>query len=159
MRKYDKIGRKYLAQLCNGKGLDVGCGELKIAENCIGVDLRTDAGADRVADMRCLPWNDEQFDFVVSSHALEHTHFPIDVLKEWRRVLRVGGVVGVVVPHGEHVQPSTLGHSSGGHYQLFTPRTLEIMLEHCGFTKVKSLEYARPYAWRETPAIFATGTK
>jgi SAM-dependent methyltransferase len=42
---------------------------------------------------------DGAYDFVLSSHSLEHCANPIKALKEWQRVLRPGGAVVVILPH------------------------------------------------------------
>ncbi len=44
---------------------------------------------------------DGQYDFVMSSHMLEHSANPIGVLEEWKRVLRPNGVLLLVLPHRE----------------------------------------------------------
>ena len=41
---------------------------------------------------------DGAFDFVVANHVLEHVTSPIDALREWRRVLRDGGVLMLALP-------------------------------------------------------------
>jgi SAM-dependent methyltransferase len=43
--------------------------------------------------------SDESYDFVLSSHNLEHFANPIRALKEWGRVLKHGGLMVVVLPH------------------------------------------------------------
>lgn len=55
------------------------------------------------------------YDFVLSSHALEHVANPLQALAEWRRVVRPGGTVVVIVPHRDatfdHRRPvTTLEH-------------------------------------------------
>jgi hypothetical protein len=42
---------------------------------------------------------DESYDFVLASHVLEHLANPLRALMEWKRILRLGGVVLVIVPH------------------------------------------------------------
>jgi len=49
-----------------------------------------------------------EFDFVFSSHCLEHLH-PADgqkALREFRRVLKVGGLAIILVPNLEGIQPT-----------------------------------------------------
>lgn len=51
------------------------------------------------------------YDFVISSHMLEHTANPIKALLEWKRVLKPGGALLLVLPHLEatfdHLRPVT----------------------------------------------------
>ena len=53
----------------------------------------------------------ERYDFVLSSHSLEHTANPIKALKEWVRVLKAEGILLLVLPHKErtfdHRRPTT----------------------------------------------------
>lgn len=45
-----------------------------------------------------LGYPDSSFDRVVAVHVLEHIYKPHLVIKEWRRVLRHGGVLSVLIP-------------------------------------------------------------
>ena len=47
-------------------------------------------------DMKGLPSN--AYDFVLSSHMLEHTANPILALLEWKRLLKAGGVLVLLLP-------------------------------------------------------------
>jgi SAM-dependent methyltransferase len=47
-------------------------------------------------DLHEIP--DEQYDFVLSSHSLEHIANPFKALTEWLRVLKKGGLILVIVP-------------------------------------------------------------
>lgn len=49
------------------------------------------------ADLRVVPGG--KYDFVLSSHMLEHTANPLGALSEWRRLLKEGGALILVVPH------------------------------------------------------------
>jgi SAM-dependent methyltransferase len=42
---------------------------------------------------------DEAYDFLLSSHTLEHTANPIKALKEWQRVVKANGTLAIIVPH------------------------------------------------------------
>jgi len=54
---------------------------------------------------------DESYDFLLSSHMIEHTANPIKALKEWIRVVKVDGQLILLVPHKEgtfdHNRPVT----------------------------------------------------
>ncbi len=61
------------------------------------------------------PIANETYDFLLSSHMIEHTANPIKALKEWRRVIKEGGHLILVIPHKDgtfdHNRPiTTLDH-------------------------------------------------
>jgi SAM-dependent methyltransferase len=65
------------------------------------------------SDLNPIP--SDRYDFVLSSHALEHVANPIRALKEWMRVMKSGGVLLLVLPDKngtfDHRRPTTdLGH-------------------------------------------------
>jgi len=53
----------------------------------------------------------ERYDFVISSHTIEHISDPLKALLEWKRVLKRGGVLLLVCPHKQrtfdHKRPVT----------------------------------------------------
>lgn len=58
---------------------------------------------------------DGAYDFVLSSHCLEHCANPIKALREWKRVVRPGGAIIIILPHYrytfDHRRPlTTLEH-------------------------------------------------
>lgn len=62
-------------------------------------------------DASKLDRDDASCDFVLSSHMLEHSANPLRVLCEWRRVLKPGGHLLLVLPEGsltfDHLRPIT----------------------------------------------------
>lgn len=56
---------------------------------------------DVLAEGNVLPFKNECLDYVLSSHVIEHIYDTIGTLKEWWRVLKVGGYLYNVVPHKE----------------------------------------------------------
>jgi SAM-dependent methyltransferase len=95
--------------LPDGRILDLGCGvghsyHLLAPRETIGVDIDPEAvaGQERethVADMRNLPFPDEDFDGVLSVQSIEHVPDPERVLAEVRRVVRPAGTVVFVTPN------------------------------------------------------------
>jgi predicted SAM-dependent methyltransferase len=79
--------------------LDIGCGESK-KEGAIGIDLRKMVSVDIVADARLLLFRDDSFNYVYSSHLIEHfSHREVKtVLTEWVRVLKKGGTFEILCP-------------------------------------------------------------
>lgn len=83
-----------------GTGLDIGYqGSLgkeaePVLEGSIGVDFGY-PGYDGVT----LPFKDNEHDYVFSSHCLEHIPNPIETIREWWRVIKIGGHLIITVPH------------------------------------------------------------
>jgi SAM-dependent methyltransferase len=67
--------------------------EIKLCGEALPVDI--------VASGDDLPITDASYDFVVSSHVLEHFPDPIRALREWYRVIRKGGYIFMIIPHKE----------------------------------------------------------
>jgi SAM-dependent methyltransferase len=73
-------------------------------------------GRQFIAEAAALGFSaDASYDFLLSSHMLEHSANPIRVLEEWKRVLKPGGLLLLVLPHKDntfdHRRPtSTLDH-------------------------------------------------
>ncbi len=118
-----------------------------------------------------LPFNDESFDAVFSHAMLEHLKEPLIALKEMRRVLKRGGLVGVRSPdHGGEVNAPfdpaleqsfrlferVVQHNGGN---PFIGRELRGLLNQSGFSRVEaSASYEcwatpeRTRAWAERGA-------
>ena len=83
----------FFDKYCIGSGLDIGYGGDLLTANCRGWDFE-DGDAQYLAGLES-----EQFDFVYSSHTLEHM---VDVelsLQNWWRVAKPGGYLIVYIPH------------------------------------------------------------
>ncbi|MFT5882554.1 MAG: SAM-dependent methyltransferase [Crocinitomicaceae bacterium] len=97
--------RHRLAQYCVGDGIDVGYGGDPVLETAIAMDLplKYAAYASKPqhlhGDAANLLWFREGvLDYVYSSHVLEDFEDTEAVLREWIRVLRVGGRVVLFLP-------------------------------------------------------------
>jgi len=111
--------REQVIQYCNGFGVDLGCGNDKIRPEAVGIDLRNLPGVDVIGNAaRKLKWAvDGQFDYVYSSHFLEHLDEPVEALAEWYRILKPRGHLILYLPHKdyyteynpEHKQELTMG--------------------------------------------------
>ena len=109
-------------QFCQGKGLEIGPGKLPYGDPRFTeyLDKHTDnkdgmPNPDIVADAYSIPRPDASFDFVISSHCLEHCQNTLKMLNEWLRVLKPGGILFLILPHGDrtldrHREKTTLQH-------------------------------------------------
>lgn len=83
----------------SGNGLDVGFAGYTpdvqpILETSVGVDLNFPG-----YDGQTLPFGDNSQDYVYSSHCLEHISDYVNAIRDWYRVVKVGGHIVTVVPH------------------------------------------------------------
>jgi SAM-dependent methyltransferase len=106
----------FFSSYCNGVGLDIGYGGDLLAANCLGYDVE-DGNAQLLDGMR-----NEKFDFVYSSHTLEHLADPAEALFNWWRVVKSGGVMILYIPHRDlYEKKATLpSRWNLGHRQFFT---------------------------------------
>jgi SAM-dependent methyltransferase len=75
-----------------GRGIDIGCGGDPVLPNCRCFDVG-DGDANEIT--RHVQ---EQFDFVYSSHCLEHMHNPRVTILDWWKLVKPGGYLFVLVP-------------------------------------------------------------
>ena len=84
---------KFFENYCSGKGLDIGFGGDPITPNAQGFDFEH-------GDAHFLEGiENESFDFVYSSHTLEHMVDPSAAIRNWFRVVKKGGYLIVFIPH------------------------------------------------------------
>ena len=98
-----------LVPYTRGLGLDIGCGSDKAFPHFIGIDNNADERLfNRRAEMADMIVPDgaklpqlasEAYDFVYSSHMLEHVVDYKAALKEWWRLIKPGGHLCLYLPH------------------------------------------------------------
>ncbi len=133
----------------------LGCGEVE-SSAFINVDAKPGPNVDVVADVRSLSmFSDSSVDLVYACHVLEH--FPEEeqrnVLWEWKRILKKGGVLRLSVPDfdkllqiyehcdrdvGSIVMP-LMGYDDGyrGHCYIFNETYLTSLLCEVGFKEAR----------------------
>lgn len=88
-----RLKENFFEKYCTGRGLDIGFGGDPLVPGIQGWDFEH-------GDAQYLQGlADSQFDFVYSSHTLEHLDDPAVALKNWWRVLKPGGYLIVYIPH------------------------------------------------------------
>lgn len=139
----------------NGRGIDVGCGHRKTHENCIGVDILPKgtlgeigcvAGKEIVSDI-CASgddlnmFKDEELDFVVSRHNLEHYVDIIKTLTEWKRVLKKGGLLATILPDEGSLNTIALDPT---HKHVFTRESFVRYIQLIGGFEIVKVETVVP---------------
>jgi SAM-dependent methyltransferase len=88
-----------------GRGIDIGCGQDLVCSNAEPFDLQH-GDAQHLLNHK----KPSSFDFVHSSHCLEHMHNPKDALASWWAALKPDGYMVLVVPdedlYEQHLWPS-----------------------------------------------------
>lgn len=86
------------------KILDLGCGSkpyeaiFPFAEKFVGFDVERNERVDFVGFNWDLPFQDNEFDALISTQVLEHTAKIPETVKEIRRVVKSGGLIYISVP-------------------------------------------------------------
>jgi SAM-dependent methyltransferase len=108
------------------KILDVGCGVNK-APGAIGLDNNPKTGADVIHDLGTLPYpfSDNEFDKVVSTHAVEHVPDLMAFMGELYRITRGGGRIKIICPHYTNpdwaTDPTHRNHINSYTFNTFIP--------------------------------------
>ena len=135
--------------------VNLGCGHIPL-EGFINVDMRALPGVDVVTTVDELPFEKGSLDELFSAHVLEH--FPEDELRMkllpyWISLLKPGGIFRAVVPDHEAMidrcakgemsfedfRRVTVGdqeYEGNFHYNVFTPKSLSVLLERVGLSAV-----------------------
>ncbi len=140
-----------------GLNLNLGCGE-DVRPGHLNCDARSLDGVDVVCDASRLPFRDNSFEAVLGLDLLEHFSWrrTVEVLEEWRRVLKPDGVLELKVPNLHTLMAAYMqgkipfqefvriayGHQDypeNTHRAGFQPEFLKYLLENHGFN-VKEIE-------------------
>jgi len=125
--------------------LELGCGAKKTVENAVGMDLAPNGEeikqvlghfsvADIVGDVsHKLPFPPNSYDTIIARHILEHCLDTLETLRNWNRVLRLGGRLIVAVPNELQVRSIPLNPE---HVHAFSPDSLRNVLEATGFKQI-----------------------
>jgi len=136
-----ELDRRGFAPRWSLQGVDINPDEIRMGREA-GLDLCC-------ADLETAAFEEESFDAVSSLSVLEHLQDPLGNLRELRRILRPGGELLIIVPHGASliidlaiVASKLLGGVARGftdnvfheeHLYYFTRETLGRTLQACGF--------------------------
>lgn len=138
-----------------GTNIHLGCGPIN-HEAFINIDGFPFPHIHYVRDIGDLSiFSDNSVDLIYASHCLEHFHYAEvgNVLKEWQRVLKKGGILRVSVPdfdlllkiyydndmNPDNIIPQLLGGQNNKynfHYMVFNKQNLTMKLKEAGFSDI-----------------------
>ena len=93
--KQRRLKENFFKKYCNGEGIDIGYGGDLVVENTIGWDYEN-GDAQYLTEI-----DDERYDFVYTSHVIEHMIDAKVALQNWWRVLKKNGYLLLYLPHRE----------------------------------------------------------
>lgn len=140
----------HVVQYTRGRCLDLGCGMHRVWPSVVGIDNGAAFGGQTAAQIKgeiddLSLFADASHDGVFSSHALED--FPRDkvpgVLREWARVLKIGGYLSLYVPSMNLYPKCGEDGANPAHKWDIYPGDVEKILRNatsCGWTQVESEE-------------------
>jgi SAM-dependent methyltransferase len=138
-----------------GRALDVGCGNCWFLSlirrhgwDVMGVDTSAAAATAaresfgirvHVGELEDAPLIERGFDFIHMSHVIEHLPRPLATLRRVADLLRPGGLLYIETPNIDSLsfrwsREYWFGLDPPRHLWLFSPTTLTLALEKCGFT-------------------------
>jgi len=144
-KKEDSEGDIIRSLIKGGTVYEFGCGAVKTIPESIGFDIvskghtiDTLSGAVSIAD-RCLdvtkPFPDKitLCDVIIARHLLEHCLDLTETLRNWKKILRIGGKLILAVPNHDiwNTIPVNIEH-----VHAFNPKSLKHLLEDEGFLNV-----------------------
>jgi len=112
-------------KFCRAPGLDVGGGKWPL-EGATCVDLKNGG------DAMNLP--EGLFNYVFSSHCLEHLENPVAAIDHWKTRLVVGGVLFLYLPHP--AMEYWLPQNNRKHLHTWTPEQMDKLITDLGFYDV-----------------------
>ena len=123
-----------LVPYTRGRGLDLGCGPEKAFQHFRGIDSNKDellfgiraTGADWIIPTCEVldEFKDETQDFIFSSHLLEHIENFKGALKEWWRLVKVGGYLVLYLPHKDYYPNIGVPGANPDHKHDFLPKDI-----------------------------------
>ena len=110
----------------NKRVLDIGCGNRKLP-GATGIDIVKSPQVDILHDLSQFPWpiQDNEFEVLFLSHALEHMEDLLKTMAEIHRISRAGARVIIQVPYFR----STDAYTDPTHRHFFTSQSLDYFIQ------------------------------
>jgi len=109
-----------------------------------------------------LPFEDETFDVITAWHVIEHVCDIAQTLNEWKRVLRIGGVLAIETPNVACPKVRLLGKHyrrfwPPEHTYAFSPETLGAFVVRAGYELVPRPAFGQLSDLPPALAVYALG--
>lgn len=125
-------------KVCRGKGLDVGCGREDWAlPGSFPIDPKITIKWDAYNLPSCPTRTFGRWDYIFSSHCLEHLPDYVKALRYWTDKITTGGTLFLYLPHYncKHWRPH-IKMSSAVHLHQFYPEQMKEIFEELGYRDI-----------------------
>lgn len=122
----------FAKEFCKGDGLDIGGFFEWIFPGALPINILIEDEWDAYN----LP--DRKYDYIFSSHTLEHLPDCVRALECWKKHLKSDGVLFLYLPHPD--MEYWLPQNNRKHWHSFYPKDIHKLLKDLGFTYVLSSE-------------------
>lgn len=123
-----KFAFPFAEQVCKGRGLDIGCNRSDWAfPGAVQIDPLITPKHHALKLPPCPGMRAGGWDYIFSSHCLEHIDRWVDVLDYWHSMLVTGGVLFLYLPDAS--QKYWLPWNNRKHVSVFTPELIQWYLE------------------------------
>ena len=119
----------FAQEVCKGIGVDVGCGKPEWAlPKAFCVDPKIDP------QWNAMNLPDNEFDYIFSSHCLEHLDRWVQVLDYWYECLKKEGVLFLYLPHPS--QKYWRPYNNRKHLHILEPKHIHDYCVNKGYSKI-----------------------
>jgi hypothetical protein len=122
----------YAKEFCSGNGLDIGGFFEWTFPGARAINIANNDGYDAYT----LP--DGQYDYIFSSHTLEHLTNYVEALTYWKSKIKKGGILFLYLPHPD--MEYWLPQNNPKHLHVFYPEDLKKLLQDIGYQEVMTSE-------------------
>jgi len=127
-------------QFCKGRGLDIGAGKWPLPG---AQPIELVPGDFQCKEHSAMNLPDGAFDYIFSSHCLEHLVNPVAALAYWKERIKPGGVLCLYLPSPDMTY--WLPQNCRKHLHTWRPVQMAMILEDLGFVDV--IHGERDLAW------------
>lgn len=119
----------FAKHMCKGEGLDIGCMKKEWSfPGSIPIDLDFDD------EWHAMNLPDKQYDYIFSSHCLEHINDWVGVLDYWTKHLKIGGCLFLYLP--DYTQTYWRPWNNRKHVNILTPHYLADYMDNRKYTNI-----------------------